>query len=60
MDMDTFQTLNYIVDHMKFGIKGLVDKCSKCGSEVHTDMTFPGGASNIFIISSPLGRFKKK
>jgi hypothetical protein len=60
MDMETFQTLNYIVDKMKFGIKGLETKCPVCGSEVHTDMSFPKGASNIFVISSPLGRFKKK
>jgi hypothetical protein len=60
MDMDTFQTLNYIVDKMKFGVKGLIDKCPVCGGEVHTDISFPGGASNIFVISSPLERFKKK
>jgi len=59
LDMDTFQTLNYTVDKMKFGIKGLISNCPVCGGEVHTDMTFPQGASNIFVISSPLGRFKK-
>ena len=60
MDMDTFQTLNYAVDKMKFGVNGLEDKCPICGGEVHTDMSFPGGASNIFVISSPLGGLKKK
>lgn len=60
MDMETFQTLNYIVDKMKFGIKGLKTNCPVCDGEVHTDMTFPGGASNIFVVSSPLDKFKKK
>lgn len=60
MDMDTFQTLNYAVDKMKFGVEGLEDKCPICGGEVHSDMSFPRGASNIFVISSPLGGLKKK
>jgi len=60
LDMDTFQTLNYIVDKMKFGIKELVSKCPICGGEVHSDMSFPSGAANIFVISSGLERFKKK
>ena len=60
LDMETFQTLNYAVDKMKFGVSGLEDKCPICGGEVHSDMSFPGGASNIFVISSPLGGVKKK
>jgi hypothetical protein len=60
LDMETFQTLNYIVDKMKFGVTGLEINCPVCGGEVHTDMTFPGGSSNIFVVSSPLGRFKKE
>jgi len=60
IDMETFQTLNYIVDKMKFGVSGLEEKCPVCGGEVHSDMSFPGGASNIFVVSSPLGKFKKK
>jgi len=60
MDMDTFQTLNYAVDKMKFGVDGLEDKCPICGGEVHSDMSFPSGASNIFVVSSPLGGLKKK
>jgi len=60
MDMETFQTLNYIVDKMKFGIKELTDKCPVCGGEVHSDMSFPRGASNIFIIPRKLDKFKKK
>jgi len=60
MDMDTFQTLNYCVDKMKFGVSGLKDKCPICGGEVHSDMSFPDGSSNIFVISSPLRGVKKK
>lgn len=50
LDMDTFQELNENVDLMKFGLKGLVSKCKECGQEVHTDMTFPDGASSLFVI----------
>ena len=60
LDMDTFQTLNYVVDKMNFGVSGLEDKCPVCGGEVHTDMSFPGGASNIFVVSDPLAKLKKK
>ena len=57
MNMKTFQTLNKMVDLMKFGIKELVQPCPKCGSEVHTSMTFPDGASGIFLIPDPFTDF---
>lgn len=60
LDMDTFQTINYVVDKMKFGVKGLKSNCPVCSGEVYSDMSFPKGASNIFVISSPLGRIEKK
>ena len=56
-DMNTFQILNYAVDKMVFGLNGLKMECPECGQEVHTDMTFPNGASSLFIISNPLGYF---
>lgn len=48
MDMDTFLTLDEIVSKMLFGVKELRQNCPACGEEVHTDMTFPKGASSIF------------
>jgi len=52
-DMTTFQVLNHAVDLMVFGLKGLKYECSECGMEVHTDMTFPDGASSLFVVSNP-------
>ena len=56
-DMDTFQILNHAVDKMVFGLKGLKMKCPECGQEVHTDMTFPNGASSLFVVSNPFNYF---
>jgi DNA-directed RNA polymerase subunit RPC12/RpoP len=56
-DMNTFQILNHAVDKMVFGLKGLKMKCPECGQEVHTDMTFPNGASSLFVISDPFDYF---
>ena len=56
-DMKTFQILNHAVDKMVFGLKGLKMKCPECGQEVHTDMTFPDGASSLFVISNPFDYF---
>jgi len=56
-DMKTFQILNHAVDKMVFGLKGLKMKCPECGQEVHTDMTFPDGASSLFIVSNPFDYF---
>lgn len=53
MDMLTFQKLNAAIDNMKYGIKGLKMNCPVCNEEVHTEFSFPGGASNLFIISDP-------
>lgn len=50
MDMKTFQILNQAVNQMIFGIKEMKNNCTSCGLEVRTDMTFPAGASNIFVI----------
>ena len=50
MDMKNFQILNQAVNKMLFGIKEMKNQCPECGMEVHTDMSFPTGASNIFVI----------
>lgn len=56
-DLTLFSGLNKLADNMKFGIKGLVMKCNECGAEVHTDFTFPIGASGIFEIPDILDQF---
>ena len=60
MDNDDFQFLNSAVNKMLFGIEKLKMKCSKCSSEVYTDMQFPGGASAIFVVSNSFEKFIKK
>ena len=57
LDMKTFQILNYVVDQMLFGIKEMVSECPTCGVEVHTDMSFPNGASTIFVISDAIDEY---
>ena len=49
MDDMSFQFLNSAIGKMTFGIKELKKNC-ECGEEVRTDMTFPNGASGIFVI----------
>jgi len=60
MDMYTFQIINQAVDKMQFGLKGLKMKCPECGMEVHTDMTFPNGASGLFVIPDIFDDFIKE
>lgn len=57
LDMKTFQILNQAVNNMLFGIKEMFAICPSCGSEVHTDMTFPSGASNLFVIPDILDEY---
>jgi hypothetical protein len=57
MNMKTFQILNQAVNQMIFGIKELKSFCPSCGEEVHTDMSFPSGASNIFVIPDALDEY---
>lgn len=60
LDMDTFLLLDEVVSKMLFGIKELSQNCPTCGEEVHTDMTFPKGASSIFKPGGILDRLGKK
>ena len=60
LSMESFQFINAAVDKMKFGIKELSTNCSACGLEVHTDMTFPNGASGIFVDDNSFDKFIKK
>lgn len=57
MDMKTFQILNGAVNQMLFGIKELKSTCPSCGLEVRTDMSFPSGASTIFVIPDALDEY---
>lgn len=50
MDMTNFQILNQVINQMMFGIKELKTNCPECGQEVRTDMSFPEGASSLFVI----------
>lgn len=56
MDMMSFQFLNDVVSRLTFGIESLANTCV-CGQEVRTPMTFPNGASGIFLISNPFEQF---
>lgn len=56
-DIKLFNAFNKIIDNMTFGIKGFVMKCGECGAEVHTEFTFPNGASAIFEIENVLDDF---
>ena len=56
-DLVLFQGLNNVVNKMTVGIKGLTMKCPECGMEVHTELTFPGGASTLFDIPDVMDRF---
>lgn len=56
-DLILFQGMNAIVNNIKLGIKGIKMKCPECGEEVHTELTFPGGASTIFEIPNILDDF---
>lgn len=57
MDMKTFQILNQAVNKMLFGIKELFSICPSCGVEVHTEMAFPSGASNLFVIPDVIDEY---
>lgn len=57
LDMKTFQILNHAIGQMIFGIKEMKCDCPSCGLEVHTDMSFPAGASNIFLIPDAIDEY---
>lgn len=56
-DLKLFQVLNSMVNNISIGIKGLTMKCNECGTEVHTEITFPGGASTLFELPNILDRY---
>ena len=60
MEMYTFQVINQAVDKMLFGLKGLKMNCPECDGEVSSDMSFPNGASSLFVIPDYFNEFTKK
>jgi hypothetical protein len=60
MDDISFQFLNAAIGKMTFGIKELKKSCGECGMEVLTDMTFPNGASGIFVIHDAFEAYLKE
>jgi len=59
MDMKTFQVINQAVNLMQFGIKELKTICPSCGQEVRTDLSFPDGASSLFLPTEVLDQYFK-
>ena len=44
-----------VTEMIRFGVKTkLTRTCNKCGAEVSTNLTFPGGIRSLFLYSSPL------
>ena len=60
MDDISFQFLNAAIGKMTFGIKELKKSCGECGMEVLTEMTFPNGASGIFVIHDAFEAYLKE
>lgn len=47
---DEFQFLNAAVEDIQFGIKNVITECVECHEEVHSEFTFPNGASGLFVL----------
>jgi len=60
IDDVSFQFLNDVVGKMTFGVKELKKKCKSCGMGVTTKMTFPNGASGIFVVHDAFDLYLKK
>ena len=60
IDDVSFQFLNDAVGKLTFGIKELQKNCSGCGVEIRTPMTFPNGASGIFVVHDAFDLYIKK
>ena len=60
MDDISFQFLNAAVGKMTFGIKEISKNCPACGVEQKTEMSFPYGASGIFVVHGSFEKFIKE
>lgn len=44
-----------MTEMIRFGVKTRITRqCNKCGAEVSTNLTFPGGIKSLFLYASPL------
>jgi hypothetical protein len=59
IDDMSFQFLNAAVGKMTFGIKELKVTCG-CGLEVRSEMSFPNGASGVFLIHNAFDAYIKE
>ena len=59
IDDVSFQFLNAAVGKMTFGLKELKTMCG-CGLEVRSEMTFPNGASGLFVIQNAFDTYIKE
>lgn len=50
MNPDVFEVTYAAVDLMNFGIEKVKTKCKKCGKELTTPFSFPGGPRNLFLV----------
>ena len=51
-----WQTMNTLVDLCRVGVKETLHmECEKCGTEVTTPISFPGGIKSLFVISDISG-----
>lgn len=58
MQWDTikYNTFNALTEMCKVGVKDqLVKECEKCGTEVRTNISFPGGIKSLFVVSDITG-----
>tara|TARA_B110000503_G_C7128497_1_gene405759 strand:+ start:1026 stop:2009 length:984 start_codon:yes stop_codon:yes gene_type:complete len=55
-DTKKYQIMNTLTELCRVGVKESLNmECSKCGSEVTTPVTFPGGIKSLFVISDISG-----
>ena len=51
-----FQTYNSLTEMARVGVKEIMrTDCVKCGTEVTTPISFPGGIKSLFVISDISG-----
>ena len=51
-----YQTFNALTEMCKVGVKDqLVKECVKCGTEMRTPISFPGGIKSLFVVSDISG-----
>jgi len=55
-DTKKYQVFNALTEMAKVGVKDQIHReCEKCGTEVRTPISFPGGIKSLFVISDISG-----